>query len=143
RMVYRGNRRHLLDTVDQPGDLFTKLFTDNLEPDPLLPNGAVKNSRHKTGLIQTQFSQHLSHFKTGPETAGARRPDSVLPERLQVNFSGLFTRLPKLLHIIQMGLGSDMLHPSLDINLAIAGHCVVFANFYHICLAIPVDSHSD
>lgn len=52
RVMDRRNRRHLLNTIDQPGNLIPKLFSNFLKRHPLFPNRAVQHGRYQTGLIQ-------------------------------------------------------------------------------------------
>ena len=137
-----GNRRHLLNAIDQGGDLIAKFLADICKRNPLLTNSSIQNRGHQAGLVQMQLRQHLGHFNTDTETAGAGRPQAIFPERLQINLSRLFAGSPELVNVVQMCLRGNLAHPALNVYLAVAGHCVVFANFYHNSLVVPDGSRS-
>ena len=137
RVVDGRDGRHLLHAVDQARHLIAKFLADCLQGNALFTHGAIKDRRHQAGLIQVQLRQNLGHLDANPEAAGTRCPLAILPESLKIDFRCLFAGQPELVSVVQVCLRGYLVYPALDIHLAIASHCVVFANFYHIGLVIP------
>src|SRR5690554_806972 len=130
-MAQRRDRRHLQDTVYQLGDRRAEVPLDLFQGQLPFPYGPVEDGRHQGLFIQMQLRQDLGHFQSGTKAAGALGPDRAFLNGDLLDLLAQLAGATQRLHILQSRPLSQPLKPALDVDFAIRGNRMVFANLDH------------